>query len=385
MDLHGMRRPGWRRARPASRPAGEHALVAAAAAGAGTARAGGSAARRTGSPPAISRDTTPSHRRRGCHDIAPRVAPFLHRSLREHGGRPCVSWYGPMPKVTILDPEVTREVMANKSGHFERLKFPALYKTLGGGGGGHDGEEWVWRRRILNPRMLPAFSSCCEEMVSRWVGFLDSDGSCELDVWPELQNLTGDVISRTAFSSSYLEGRKIFMLQAEQVERFMTNLGKIVIPGYMSLPTKNNRELRRASREVESILRDLIGKRIQAMKEGESTEDDLLGLLLESNMRHTDANSQSGMGMTIEDRWQDRAREEVLHLFGRNKPEYEGLNHLKTVTMIIYEVLRLYPPGILFVRKTNKDMEIRGVTYPAGVIIEMPVLFIHHDPNIWGK
>ncbi|KAL6656129.1 hypothetical protein ACP70R_006955 [Stipagrostis hirtigluma subsp. patula] len=359
-----------------------------------------------------------------CHDIAPRVAPFLHRGLREHGRAPHISWFGPAPKVTIADREVTRDVMSNKFGHFEKLKFPALSKMLGSGVAGHEGEEWVRRRRILNPafhleklkRMLPAFSSCCEEMVSRWVEFLGEDGSRELDVWPELQNLTGDVISRTAFSSSYHEGRRIFKLQAEQVERTMTNMGKIVIPGYMSLPTKINREMRKANEEIESILRDIVGKRIQAMKQGESTNYDLLGLLLESSMRDTDGNGQSGMGMTIEDaideckvfyfagmettsvlltwtmivlsmhpEWQDCAREEVFGLFGKNKPEYEGLSHLKIVTMILNEVLRLYPPGTVFIRKTYKDMVIGGVTYPAGVLIEMPVLFIHHDPDIWGS
>jgi len=132
------------------------------------------------------------------------------------------------------------------------------------------------------------------------------------------------------------------------------------------LPTKNNRRMRQINKEVNSILRGLIGKRMQAMKEeGESsTSDDLLGLLLESNARHTDENGgQSTLGMTIEDvieecklfyfagmettsvlltwtmvllsmhpEWQDRAREEVTGLFGRNKPEYEGLSRLKTVT-----------------------------------------------------
>jgi len=208
--------------------------------------------------------------------------------------------------------------------------------------------------------------------------------------------------------------------------------------------------MRRNNKEVESILRDIIGKRIQAMKQGESTRDDLLGLLLETNMKDTDGdNSQStGMGMTIQDvieeckvfyfagmettsvlltwtmvvlsmhpEWQDRAREEVLGLFGKDKPEYEGLSHLKIVstssdysfffllvatmqknmsnkmatymavqvTMVLYEVLRLYPPAISFVRKTYKEMEIGGITYPAGVILELPVLFIHHDPDIWGS
>lgn len=121
--------------------------------------------------------------------------------------------------------------------------------------------------------------------------------------------------------------------------------------------------MRQIQKEVNSILRELIGKRIQAMKEGEATRDDLLGLLLESNMRHTDDNGQSSLGMTIEDvieeckvlylagmettsvlmtwtmvvlsmhpEWQNRARGEVINLFGRSKPEYEGLSRLKTVS-----------------------------------------------------
>lgn len=122
--------------------------------------------------------------------------------------------------------------------------------------------------------------------------------------------------------------------------------------------------------EIESILRGLIGKRIQAMEGGESTKDDLLGLLLESNMRHTNENGKSSTGMTIEDvieecklfyfggmettsvlltwimvvlsmhpEWQDRAREEVLGLFGQDKPGYEGLNRLKTVTTRFLKLL----------------------------------------------
>jgi hypothetical protein len=47
--------------------------------------------------------------------------------------------------------------------------------------------------------MLPAFLTCCAELIDRWENKLaGSDGSYELDVWPEFQNLTGDVISRTA-------------------------------------------------------------------------------------------------------------------------------------------------------------------------------------------
>ncbi|KAM0873628.1 hypothetical protein ACQ4PT_037927 [Festuca glaucescens] len=357
-----------------------------------------------------------------CHDIGPRVAPFLSDSVREHG-KVSLSWFGPIPKVTITDPDLAKHVLSNKFGHLEKPKFPALWKLLANGLSNHEGDKWVKHRRLLNPAfnlekikcMLPEFSACCEELISGWMESIGSNGSCELDVWPEIQSLTGDVISRTAFGSSYLEGRKIFQLQSEQAGRIMTNIRTILIPGYLSLPTTNNRRMYQINDEIESILRGLIEKRIEAMKEGQSAKQDLLGLLLESNIGETYENGRSNIGMTIEDvieecklfyfagmettsvlltwtmivlsmhpEWQDRARQEVLGLFGKNKPEYEGLNRLKTVTMILYEVLRLYPPSIHLSRKTYKEVQIGDTKYPAGVMFELAVLFMHHDPDIWG-
>ncbi|CAL4930790.1 unnamed protein product [Urochloa decumbens] len=363
-----------------------------------------------------------------CHDVAPRVAPFLCRVVREHGNPPapcCLSWFGPVPRVIVTDPAVARDVLNNKFGHLEKPSFRALTRLLAEGVAGLEGEKWVRHRRILNPAfhleklkgMLPAFSACCEELVGRWVESAGSDGWCELDVWPELQNLTGDVISRTAFGSSYLEGRRIFQLQAEQGERLVATIQKLIIPGYLYLPTRNNRRMYEINDEVTSLLRGLIEKRMRAMKEGESGgKDDLLGLLLESNMRHTNEHGQPSLGMTTEDvveecklfyfagmettsvlltwtmvllsmhpEWQDRAREEVRVLFGRNKPEYDGLSRLKTVTMILHEVLRLYPPFVTISRKTYEGVEIGGVTYPAGVVVDLPVLLIHHDAELWGS
>jgi len=357
-----------------------------------------------------------------CHDIGARVRPFIHSAVREHGA-PYVSWFGPVPKVTITDPRLVREVMSGKFGHVQKVKFGALAKLLALGVGSYEGEKWVKHRRILNPAfhaeklklMLPAFSSCCEELVGRWTQSLGPDGSWEVDVSSELQTLTGDVISRTAFGSCYLEGRRIFQLQSEQTVRFMEALHKLFIPGYIYFPTQNNRRMREINNEVESILRDLIANRMQAIEEGESKKHDLLGLLLESNMTDKDANGQSVRGMSTEEvieecklfyfagmettsvlltwtmvvlgmhpEWQDRAREEVLRLFGKHKIDYEGVSRLKTVTMILYEVLRLYPPVSAFTRQTYKEIEIGGIKYPAGVIFEMPVLHIHHNADIWG-
>lgn len=66
--------------------------------------------------------------------------------------------------------------------------------------------------------MLPAFSESCSNLIDRWTKLTGStpQGTGEVDVAPELQILTTDVISRTAFGSSYDEGKKLFQLQKEQ-------------------------------------------------------------------------------------------------------------------------------------------------------------------------
>jgi len=79
--------------------------------------------------------------------------------------------------------------------------------------------------------MLPAFYQSCSEMISKWEDIVPKERSVELDVWPDLQLMTGEVISRTAFGSSYEEGRIVFELQNEQAE-YVTDINRsIYIPG----------------------------------------------------------------------------------------------------------------------------------------------------------
>uniref|UniRef100_A0ACD5VQU5 Uncharacterized protein n=1 Tax=Avena sativa TaxID=4498 RepID=A0ACD5VQU5_AVESA len=357
----------------------------------------------------------------GSHDIIPRVQPMLSNAIKENG-KLSFTWFGPEPRVMIPDPELVREILSNKFGHYGKQKASRFAKLLANGLVNHEGEKWAKHRRILNPafhhekikRMLPVFSTCSQEMITRWENSMSSEGLSEVDVWPEFQNLTGDVISRTAFGSSYQEGMKIFQLQGEQAERLMQAFQTLFIPGYWFLPTKNNRRMRAIDREICTILRGIIGKKDSAIKNGEASSDDLLGLLLESNTR--ESNGKADLAMSTEDiieecklfyfagmettsvlltwtlillsmhpEWQEQAREEVLHHFGRTTPDFENLSRLKIVTMVLYEVLRLYPPAGLITQRTYKAMELGGITYPAGVNLVLPLLFIHHDPNIWGK
>ncbi|KAH7651907.1 Secologanin synthase protein [Dioscorea alata] len=359
------------------------------------------------------------------HDVAPRVAPLFHHAMKLHG-KISITWLGPYPRVSLMDPELIKEVLSNKFGHFVKPNLTPLGKLLAQGLASHEGEKWAKHRRIINPafhleklkRMLPAFSTCCDELIKRWENKINAEGSIELNVWPELQNLAGDVISRTAFGSSYEEGRRIFQLQTEQAELVMPALQSVYIPGFRFLPTPKNNRRKAIDREIRIILRGMIEKREKAIRMGESSKDDLLGLLMESNMKENEKHESKfkNKGLSVEDvieecklfyiagqettsslltwtmvllsmypEWQTKAREEVLQVFGKNKPDMEGVSRLKTVTMILYEVLRLYPPAIFMTRITYKTMELGGITYPPGVLLLLPIIFVHHDLDFWGE
>ena len=80
--------------------------------------------------------------------------------------------------------------------------------------------------------MVPAFYHSCYDMVSKWESMVFETGSCELDVMPYLQQMAADVISRTAFGSSYEKGKKIFKLQTELAGLVNQTIMGIFIPGW---------------------------------------------------------------------------------------------------------------------------------------------------------
>lgn len=80
--------------------------------------------------------------------------------------------------------------------------------------------------------MVPAISTSCCSLIQRWQELVKPQGSCEVDVFQELSVLSGDVIARTAFGSSYQEGQKIFKLQHEQALLMMEAYFCTYIPGF---------------------------------------------------------------------------------------------------------------------------------------------------------
>lgn len=68
-------------------------------------------------------------------------------------------------------------------------------------------------------------------MLDKWSAMSDS-GEVEIEVSEWFQTLTEEVITRTAFGSSYEDGKAIFRLQGQQMALAADVFQKVFIPGY---------------------------------------------------------------------------------------------------------------------------------------------------------
>ncbi|KAK2654636.1 hypothetical protein Ddye_014492 [Dipteronia dyeriana] len=82
--------------------------------------------------------------------------------------------------------------------------------------------------------------------------------------------------------------------------------------------------------------------------------------------------------------WQTLAREEVFQVFGNHKPEFDDLNHLKLVSKILHETLRLYSSIPVLTRATYKETKLGEISIPPGILVSLPILMVHQDHEYWG-
>ncbi|KAM0019664.1 putative 11-oxo-beta-amyrin 30-oxidase [Helianthus debilis subsp. tardiflorus] len=168
-------------------------------------------------------------------------------------------------------------------------------------------------------------------------------------------------------------------------------------------------------REVKASIRSIIDKRIIAIKEEGSTNEDLLGILLDSNFKEIEQHGNNNYRLSIDEiiderklfyfagqettgnllvwtmvllaqhkDWLAQARDEVSLVFGGEKPDIDGLNRLKIVNVIFNEVLRLYPPVGSLTRMIHQQTKLGNIKLPAGTILQLHNMLVRHDRDIWG-
>ncbi|XP_068859145.1 thromboxane-A synthase isoform X7 [Aphelocoma coerulescens] len=66
-------------------------------------------------------------------------------------------------------------------------------------------------------------------------------------------------------------------------------------------------------------------------------------------------------------------------------PDYQNVQELPYLDMVIAETLRMYPPAFRFTREAAGDCVVLGQHIPAGAVIETAVGHLHHNPEFWPE
>ena len=353
------------------------------------------------------------------HDMFPRMQPHISKWIKQYGEN-FLNWFGPTPMLVITEPELMKEVLNNKEKCFIKVEPEGYLKLLLGDGlVTSEGEKWAKMRRLANNAfhgeslkgMFPAVVDTIHLMLETWK---QHEGE-EIEVFSEFKMLTSEVISRTAFGSGYMEGRNIFEMLSQLAILTSRDAFKTKFPVISKIwKTADDIEAHKLEKGIHDAIIRIIKKREEKVLTGEleSYENDFLGLLVTASYDedekkritvndlvdecktfyvagHETTNtvlSWTVLLLAIHPEWQERAREEVIDVFGNHDPDYDGIGRLKKMTMIIDESMRLYTPVINITRKVNKPTRLGNkLLLPKNMQLFVPTLKLHHDPQIWGE
>ncbi|OAY48819.1 cytochrome P450 709B2 [Manihot esculenta] len=362
-----------------------------------------------------------------CHDITSRVLPHYHKWFSEFGDT-LLYWYGTHPRITITNPELAKQILSNKFGFYGRPKTrPILQNLVGYGLILVEGLDWVRHRRVLNPAfsidklkiMTKKMAECTISMLDEWkiLAVLTEEQRIKIEMNANFQKLTADIIAHTAFGSSYVEGKEVFKALKELQKCCVASDTDIFIPGSQYLPTPSNLQMWKLSRKLKNSLKVIIESRLSAKAATDGHYgDDLLGIMIESSVAEADGDSKVTPKLNMKEimencksfffaghettsnlltwsvfllsthpEWHEKLREEVLTECGMGIPDADMLSKLKFVNMFLLEVLRLYCPVIMLIRRAPEDMKLGNLMIPKETCLTIPLVKIHRSKEYWGE
>ncbi|KAJ1407194.1 Cytochrome P450 [Sesbania bispinosa] len=358
------------------------------------------------------------------------IFPYFHTWKQRYGSIYMYST-GMKQHLYVGKPELIKELNLHRSLNLGRPSYltKLLKPMLGLGILRVNGLQWAFQRNLIAPEffltkiksMVDFMEESTLEIIRTWERRItESEGGItEIEIDVDMKVLTGDVISKACFSSSYAQGNQIFAKLATMQDALSR---PSILFGFLNLsflPTKENKEIQKLEKEVDMLILQIINDR-EVQNQKNNIQKDLLQTLLEGVASDTTLSS-SGKGifnmkrmiidickniyfagfestalavtwtlllLALHPDWQQRVRSEIVEIYDNILPhsfhDMGKLQKLKTLTMVIQESLRLYGPAVTTSREVLTEMKLGELVLPKGINMWLFFPALHRDPDNWG-
>jgi cytochrome P450 len=329
--------------------------------------------------------------------------------------------YGPMFRiplplgqdlVMLAHPDAVEQVLRSGQGNYPKGPvYDGARLLLGNGLVTSEGDYWRRQRSLANPAFRPARLEQYLETMGACTRALTASGtplagSAPIDAHAEMTRLTLAIAGRTLFGLD-------LSAQSERASRsFGAGLAAIGRRGPANLqvplwvPTPGNLRLRRALRELDGLVYDII-RRFRA-GQAENADQTLLGAYMDARDPDTgEAMSERQLRDEVVTLYlaghettaslvawalyslarrpdiAERVTAEIDRHIVNDNPRSGDLKALEYTARFVHEVLRLYPPAWAIARNAVSEDVILGFRIPAGAIVMLSPYLAHRWEEIW--
>jgi cytochrome P450 len=339
----------------------------------------------------------------------------LMTSAAERYGDAVLMAIGPVELYFFNHPDHAKHVLAdNTSNYHKGFGLAQAKRALGDGLLTSEGDLWRKQRKVIQPafqhKRMAQHAGVIVEEAAKLVARLrtqagDRLGGEPVDVMQEMTGLTLGVLGRTLLDADLGAFESIGQsFEAVQDQAMFEAMSLSKVPTWVPLPKQLR--FRRARRDLQRIVDQLVAER--GARPGEPGDDVLSRLIVSTGQEpdprvgrqrmrdelvtlllagHETTASTLGWTFHLLDRHPEvraRLHAEAVEVLGDRTPDYADLHNLTYTTMVIQEVMRLYPPVWMLSRLAQQDDEVGGYHVPAGVDVMICPYTLHRHPEFWA-
>jgi cytochrome P450 len=316
--------------------------------------------------------------------------------------------FGPATRVVINEPEFAQHILQRNYDNY--TKDQRLKRALEAGTGPvlatSDGEEWRWRRKLMQPMFKrPAVAGFAADIVAHadrlTAGWKPGD---IVDIAAAMKTLTMNIIGQTMFSVDLSKSSGALQRAYGEFGQGLMRRATQVLAAPLWAPTAANKRFRDSITVLNGFMRAVL----DARRQDHTPTPDLLNMFLthqleddarrfsEEELLHemsaivfagheTTATALTWVFCLIAQHADVRERllGEIDAALGGRAPDAESVKAMPYLARVIDEALRLYPPLYVNSRQAKAGDVLGALPIPAGTRLLINILGIHRNPAHW--